>query len=100
MGHRRKEPTSEEENGGWGNSWNSNGPQGDGEGDWACFECDPYERGVKDTYQGNYASDKWCRGCGKHKGKSHHKLMTERFEIIKNGTYKSRAEAKAERLKG
>ena len=81
-----KNQNQRKKNGGWGNSWNSNGPQGDEEGDWACFECDPYERGAKATYQGNYASDKWCRGCGKHKGKSHHKLMTERFEMIKAGS--------------
>ena len=41
----------------------------------------------------------YCRICSVHKSHSHHKLMSDRAQMIKYGTYLSRDEANAERLK-
>ena len=73
-----KNQKSRKKDGGWTSSWNYNESQGD----WACAGCDTFEEGAKDTYQGNYANEKWCRLCKTHKGSCCHKLMSERAEMI------------------
>ena len=70
----------------------------DGSGDWACHTCDPYQRGQIDTYEGNYGTDKWCRGCGGPKGDTQHMLMSVRREKIQAGSFLTRDEARARRL--
>ena len=77
---RGRNQTERKKDDGWASSWNSNESQGD----WACADCDTFQKGVKDMYQGNYASDKWCGGCKEHKGNCHHRLMSVRAEMIKS----------------
>ena len=69
------------------------------DGSWACHTCDTYQKGIPDDYEGNFGTDMYCRICSLHKSHSSHKLMSDRAQIIKGGTYLSRGEAKAERLK-
>ena len=73
-------------------------PTWDISGDWACHVCDPFEKGQLDTYEGNYGSDKWCRGCLGPKKETQHMLMSVRKEKIKAGTLLTREEARAKRL--
>ena len=73
-------------------------PYWEDSGDWACHLCDPFVKGQLDTYEGNYGSDKWCRGCLGPKKETQHMLMSVRKEKIKAGTLLSREEARAKRL--
>ena len=82
------------------NYWKRWNYWGNEDGSWACHDCDTYQKGVEDAYEGRGVNENYCRICHVHKGRSHHILMSERASSIAAGTFLPRDEAEQQERKG